>query len=171
MSVTECYASWFLAQLKPNSVNIAERNLRRQGFELFLPLEEVTKRVNSKFVQKTRPLFPGYIFVSLEAAQGAWRTINSTYGITKLVSFGKSPAPVPSEIVTALQTRCDASGKLVSPPALQPGDTIEVVAGPFADLIADIERIDADRRIWILLDIMGAKTKVAVPEHNLRAVS
>jgi transcriptional antiterminator RfaH len=54
---------------------------------------------------------------------------------------------------------------------LQPGDTIEVVAGPFADLIVDIERIDAERRIWILLDIMGAKTKVTVPEHNLRAVS
>ena len=32
--------SWFLAQLKPNCANIADRNLKRQGFQTFLPVEE-----------------------------------------------------------------------------------------------------------------------------------
>lgn len=62
--------TWFLAQLKPNSVKIAERNLKRQGFRTFLPVEEVTKRANSKFVTAVRPMFPGYIFVSFDATKG-----------------------------------------------------------------------------------------------------
>ena len=33
-----------LAQFKPNSHNIAERNLTRQGFRAFVPMQEETKR-------------------------------------------------------------------------------------------------------------------------------
>jgi len=99
--------TWFLAQLKPNSVKIAERNLKRQGFRTFLPVEEVTKRAKSKFVTAERPMFPGYIFVSFDVTQGGWRAINSTNGITRLVSFGKDPAPVPLYIISGLMLRCE----------------------------------------------------------------
>ena len=51
--------SWFLAQLKPNCANIADKNLKRQGFQTFLPMEEETRQRNGKFVTAMRPLFPG----------------------------------------------------------------------------------------------------------------
>ena len=50
--------SWFLAQLKPNCANIADKNLKRQGFQTFLPMEEETRQRNGKFVTAMRPLFP-----------------------------------------------------------------------------------------------------------------
>ena len=90
--------SWFLAQLKPNCANIADKNLKRQGFKTFLPTEEETRERNGKFVTAIRPLFPGYIFVAFDEARGLWRTVNSTYGITRLVSFGKEPTAVPLDL-------------------------------------------------------------------------
>lgn len=99
MTFHERGTTWFLAQLKPNSVKIAERNLKRQGFRTFLPVEEVTKRAKSKFVTAEQPMFPGYIFVAFNVTKGGWRAINSTNGITRLVSFGKDPAPVPLDII------------------------------------------------------------------------
>ena len=51
--------NWFLAQMKPNSHDIANRNLTRQGFETFLPLQEETRRTRGRFVTRRRPLFPG----------------------------------------------------------------------------------------------------------------
>jgi len=42
--------------------------------------------------------------------------------------------------------------------------------GPFTDFVATIETIDPDRRIWVLLDILGAATRVALSEKNLRAL-
>jgi transcriptional antiterminator RfaH len=161
---------WFLAQLKPNSVKIAERNLKRQGFRTFLPIEEVTKRAKSKFVTVERPMFPGYIFVSFDVIKGGWRAINSTNGITRLVSFGKDPAPVPLDIISGLMLRCDARGKLMSPKLLSPGDQVTMTNGPLADFAAEIEKIDPDRRVWVLLDIMGGKTRVAVGTDQVRAV-
>ena len=162
--------TWFLAQLKPNSLKIAERNLKRQGFRTFLPVEEVTKRAKSKFVTAERPMFPGYIFVSFDATKGGWRAINSTNGITRLVSFGKDPAPVPLDIISGLLLRCDVQGKLMSPMLLNPGDQVAMTHGPFADFVAEVEKIEPDRRVWVLLDIMGGQTRIAVGADQLRSI-
>lgn len=162
--------SWFLAQLKPNSVKIAERNLKRQGFRTFLPVEEVTKRAKSKFVTAEQPMFPGYIFVAFNVTKGGWRAINSTNGITRLVSFGKDPAPVPLDIISGLMLRCDAQGKLMQPKLLYPGDQVAMTHGPFADFVAEVEKIEPDRRVWVLMDLMGSHTRVAVGADQLRAM-
>jgi transcriptional antiterminator RfaH len=164
-NVAECEMSWFLAQLKPNGAQIAKRNLERQGFETFLPLEETTQQRAGRFVTVRRPLFPGYIFVAFSAVQGCWRAINSTQGITRLVSFGRAPAPVPSGLVGGLQLRCDSMGKLVAT-----GDAVTFTKGPFTDFVGEVEKIDTDRRVWVLMDLMGGQTRVKAEEAQLRAV-
>jgi transcriptional antiterminator RfaH len=163
--------SWFLAQLKPNCAAIAERNLKRQGFQTFQPQEETTQPRNSKFVTAQRPLFPGYIFVAFDVARGLWRSVNATYGIARLVSFGQQPAVVPAEIVAQLQLRGDARGKLLPPPRLQPGDPVMLTKGPFAQFVAEVETIAADQRVWVLMNIMGGQTRVAVKPDQLRVMT
>jgi transcriptional antiterminator RfaH len=161
-------STWFLAQFKPNSHQIAERNLLRQGFSVFLPRQEDTVQRNGKFVPRIRPLFPGYLFVAIDPARGSWRTVNSTYGISRLVSFGGDPAAVPPDLVAELQLRCDSEGLLLPPPALKPGDAVVVRSGPLADFVASIEEFTPDKRVWILLEIMGGKTRVAIDPDYLR---
>ena len=56
--MTETSGDWHVALLKPNSADLVERNLVRQGFEVFMPREIETKRRGSKFVEVSRPLFP-----------------------------------------------------------------------------------------------------------------
>mgnify|MGYP003646457760 CR=1 FL=1 len=162
--------SWFLAQLKPHCANIADRNLKRQGFQTFLPMEEETRQRNGKFVTAMRPLFPGYIFVAFDVAKGFWRTVNSTYGITHLVSFGKEPTAVPLDLVSQLMLRSDARGKSLPPMLLKPGDQVTLTQGPFANFIAEIEKTAPDRRAWVLMEIMGGQTRVAVEADQLRAL-
>ncbi|MBR9843521.1 MAG: transcriptional activator RfaH, partial [Rhodobacteraceae bacterium] len=131
---------------------------------------EETRERNGKFVTTTRPLFPGYIFVAFDVDRGLWRSVNSTYGVTQLVSFGREPAAVPQDLVTQLMLRCDTKGKLLAPERLQPGDQVALTKGPFANFVAEVEKIETDRRVWVLMDIMGGETRVAVREDQLRAV-
>ena len=42
--------NWFFLQYKPNSHRVALRNLFRQGFETFLPMQEFTQIKSTKFV-------------------------------------------------------------------------------------------------------------------------
>ena len=127
---------WFLLQYKPNSYRLALRNLHRQGFETFLPMQDVTQRHSTKFVQQRRPLFPGYMFVSFALDTAPWRKINSTVGVARLVSFDGQPKALP-------------------PDQFAPGDELQVMSGPFAEYVATIETIDAEQRIWLLMEFMG----------------
>lgn len=163
-------ASWFLAQFKPNCHAVAKRNLVRQGFGTFLPLQEETRRLRGKFITQSRPLFPGYLFVSLGRAGGDWRAVNSTIGITRLVCLGREPTPVPRDLVRQLMHRCDCAGRLLPPTLFNRGDQVMVAKGPFADIVARIEGKTPDQRIWVLMEIMGAQTRVALPAAQLRAV-
>ncbi|MBY5974865.1 hypothetical protein KUV28_21095 [Ferrimonas balearica] len=170
MTLRASDTSWFLAQLKPNCANIANKNLKRQGFQTFLPLEEETRQRNGSFVTSLRPLFPGYIFVAFDVACGFWRTVNSTYGVTRLVSFGREPAVVPSELVSQLMMRCDSNGKLQQPEHLNPGAQVTLTKGPFANFAAEVVEVTPDQRVWILVDVMGGQTPVSVSMGQLRGI-
>ena len=79
---------WYAAQVRPNCLHMAVRGLTRQGFEFFLPKIVSDKKTTGGVAVPWAPLFPGYIFVRFDPARPAWRAINGTRGVTKLVSFG-----------------------------------------------------------------------------------
>jgi transcriptional antiterminator RfaH len=162
--------TWFLAQFKPNCHKIAERNLQRQNFQTFLPLHEDTNRKAGRFVSTLRPLFTGYLFVAFDTSKGGWQAINSTYGVTRLVSFGEDPQPVSLDLISRLMLRCDEAGKLLPPPILTAGDAVRISGGPFAEFVATVEEIAPDQRVWVLLDLMGRTARVAVHPDVLQVV-
>jgi len=47
---------------------------------------------------------------------------------------------------------------------------LKATKGPFANSLAEVEKIAPDRRVWVLMEIMGAQTRVAVGADQLRAV-
>ena len=153
---------WYLVQFKPNAHRLAERNLRRQGFETFVPMEERSRRRASRFVSFLKPLFPGYMFVKVGVESAPWQKINNTFGVSRLVSSGNKPKPLPLSLISGLMLRCDALGKLLPPQVLNEGDSIEVLKGPFANFIATVEAIDEHKRIWVLMDFMGQSAKMQI---------
>lgn len=160
---------WFAVQLKPNAEAIARRNLAQQGINLFAPFEVVTVRRGSRLAQVNKSLFPGYLFVSFDREAMRWRTINSTYGVSRLVSFGsEGPAEVPGTLIAALRQRCDQDGRLIAAPQFETGDQVRLINGPFADFVGTIEELNAEQRIWVLLDVLGKGTRVAVKPTDLR---
>ena len=162
---------WHLAQFKPSCAMIARRNLVRQGFEVFLPLEAQTRVHRGNFIHETRPFFPGYLFVCVNHASSPVQSIRSTYGISQLVRIGTKPAVVPDGLVEELRARCDPNDVVERSEILEKGDKVRLTAGPFANLIGEVEQIAPDQRVWLLLDIMGQKTKVSVAQSTLQATA
>lgn len=159
---------WYLIQLKPNGHLIAERNLHRQGFETFLPMQQITNRKASRFVSVLKPLFPGYMFVNLNFDIDPWRKINSTMGVSRLVSFEGKPKPIPFQLISGLMLRCDASGAILSHKNLSKGDSVELLIGPFAGFIATVDTIDPKQRICVLMDFMGQDTRMQISTDQLQ---
>jgi transcriptional antiterminator RfaH len=156
--------NWFLIQFKPKSHFIAQHNLKRQGFETFLPLEKLINK-NKKYLY---PLFPSYMFVNIPNACNSWRKINSTIGVLKLVSFGTLPKPINSNLVSDIMNQCDTSGVLLPNKKFKTGDTIKVVNSPFVDFFATIESIDSNKRVWVLIEIMGRYSRINLSQENVQ---
>ncbi|MDB4078008.1 transcriptional activator RfaH [Amylibacter sp.] len=159
---------WFILQFKPNSHHQASKNLNRQGFETFLPLHDTTSRKASRFITTNQPLFPGYMFITFDKAVSKWHKINNTYGVSRLVTFNTILKPIPTTFVNNLMKRYDSSGKLLPIKKLKKGDQVKVLKGPFANFIATVETYETDQRIWILMDLMGRKTKIQTPSDTLQ---
>lgn len=159
---------WFVAQLRPQGLTRAISHLHRQGFETFAP-ELTATTVKAKTRRQTRkPLFPGYLFVSFDPNARGWTAINATRGIARLIlNDPRKPAPLPADLMTGLIGRCDSTGLLLPPADLRIGDRIRVLAGPFADLVTQIETLPDQDRIGVLIDLMGRKVRTSLPRAGI----
>ena len=72
-------------------------------------------------------------------------------------------------IVLELKTKYEIKGNRTQQENLQIGNSIKFYEGPFADLIAKVESVDENNRIWVLLEIMGGyrKLKLKNIEKNI----
>jgi transcriptional antiterminator RfaH len=159
---------WFILQFKSNSHHLAAKNLTRQGFETFLPLHDTTSRRLSRFINTSKPLFPGYMFIRFDRAESEWHKINNTYGVSRLITFNSILKSIPSTFIDSLMMRYDLSGKLLPMQKLKKSDQVKILKGPFANFIATVETYETDQRIWILIDLMGRKTKTQASVEDLQ---
>ena len=141
-----------------------------RAFVTCLPLQEVNRRGATRFTKDLRPLFPGYMFVAFEPQTGPWKKINSTIGVSKLVSFDSRPKSVPWGLVSDLMLRCDAAGKLLPPKQCTKGDAVKLLSGPFAEFIATVEHIDPQKRVWVLMDFLGRTSRISVSPKQLQVI-
>ena len=161
-------AAWYVAQLKPNGFERAVANLKRQNFETFMPLRRKTVRHARQMRDVLRPVFPGYLFIRFGAARSDWRKINSTFGVSQLISFEKAvPSVVPDALMAGLQARCDKAQVLQPLADLKAGERVKVLSGAFAEFIGEIETFVADDCVRLLFDFMGQTSKVDVPRADL----
>ena len=153
---------WYVVQTQVNGEAKAALNLRRQGFDIYLPRCLKRRRHARKVEIAAKPLFPRYLFVAIDRTAQRWRSIQSTFGVTRLVSQGDEPAPVPEGVVNAIKAREDDNGyvMLSALPAFAPGDKVRVLAGAFIDSAGLFDgRADRDR-VAILLEMLGRKVRV-----------
>ena len=159
--------NWYLLKYKTNKQNIALLNLKRQGFKIFFPTMEVTRRVNAQFKNEIIPLFPGYLFIAFDLKNDNWNSVNSTFGVSKIICSGNLPSKVPMSIINALKNRCDENHKIVTSNQIKKGDSVKVIKGSFSGFVGTIEKINSKNRIMILLRFMETKSKLFINIDNL----
>ena len=159
---------WAILQFKPNAHKLAERNLNQQGFKTFLPFEGVSEYKNQKLITTHRPLFPGYMFVAIERKDMPWQKINSTYGVSKLLTLTEEPYIVDDNVVSSIMANCNHDGVLLPQKQFSKDDCVRIISGPFDDFFAKVLSIDKNQRIWILINIMGQATRTLVKAKQLK---
>ena len=162
---------WYVVQSHPNAEHKAVAHLERQGFPTYLPRYLKRRRHARRVEMVAAPLFPRYLFVTVDMETQRWRSIHSTFGVSRLVCNGDEPAPVPPAVVAALRAREDAGGfvQLVRRPRFASGERVRIIDGVFADTLGLFEGMADRERVAILLDLLGRKVRVLLDEGTITA--
>jgi transcriptional antiterminator RfaH len=155
---------WYAVSCKPRQEAVAEENLLRQGFHVYLPRIRIRQRRRGHWLDAVEVLFPRYIFIRVDTMRRSTATVRSTRGVVGLVRFGGQPAVVPDAVMAALRQREDAASGLHEDkrPLFKAGEAVKLVEGPLAGLEAIFTQQDGDKRVILLLELLGKVNKVTV---------
>jgi transcriptional antiterminator RfaH len=159
---------WYLVHTKPRGEAVAEANLRRQGYDIYLP--RLAHRVLSRYRwrERVQPLFPRYLFLQLAEGSQALAPVQSSMGVSSVVRFGATYAVVPDGIIDELRSRAEPQSGLhrlnrIAPPV--PGEAIKITMKPFDGLAGIFERACGNDRVLVLLRLLGQETSLRLPAH------
>ena len=162
--------SWFVVQTQPRAEARARQHLINQGFAAYLPVYRRRVRHARRTEIVLRPLFPGYLFVSLDPARDRWRSVNGTIGVQRILTDGETPCRVPAEIIDEIESREDEDGAIkLAPPAFRSGQSVRVVDGAFADVAGLFEEMRDENRAVLLVSLLARRVRVSVPAADVAA--
>ena len=157
----------FVVQTHPAQDATARDELRKQFVPVMMPMlpaHECRRVVRGQVRYDSRPLLPGYIFVSF-AQDDRWQPICSTPGVKRLL-----PQPLPQREVDLIEAYCsleDAPDDMEAASLIN--QLVRVTDGPFALFQGTCERIE--RGIgYVALTIFGRICKTPVPLRYLDIV-
>lgn len=120
--------------------------------------------------EKAKKMFPGYILVEMIMSDEAWYVVRNTPGVTGFIgSSGKGAKPtplLPDEIDRVLSSI--GMSTVNAEEDLKPGDTVNIINGPFSGMSGKLEVIDLDNNnLTIIIDLFGQETSVDVELHQV----
>ena len=162
---------WYVVRTLAQRERLAVQQLTNQDYRVFLPLYLKTRRHARKVETIYAPLFPRYLFTILDLTRDRWRSINGTFGVERLLMCGGEPQAVPRGLIESFISAADEDSTVHFDFAFHEGQSVKVVAGPFADLIGRLERLDDKGRVSVLLELLGGSVRVALPRKFLTPAS
>lgn len=156
---------WYLIHTKPSGEALAQVNLQRQGYEVYLPRVLQCVRRRGRWRDCVAPLFPRYLFLRLNEGRQCLAPVRSSLGVTDVVRFGQDYAIVPDAIVQDLHSRADPQTGLhrLAVPPLVTGTPVHIATGAFQGFDAVFERHAGRERVVVLLNLLGQSARVRVP--------
>ncbi len=153
-------------KVKANIEKIIEnRGMQDQILEVSVPLQEVTEVKNGQKKTVQRKVFPGYVLLKMIMNDDTWYVVRNTRGVTSFVGPGSKPVPLTDEEVFAMGIGSTETFDM------ELGDSVKVIAGPFANSIGIIKEINTNKRTLVVkLSIFGRETPVELDFGQIEKV-
>ncbi len=129
-------------------------------FEILIPMEQELGIRSGKRVVVSKKVFPGYILIQMNMTDDMYKLVKSTSGVTGFVQSGNKPVPLEEYEVKRILHNLELSEE-VPKVALDKGDMIRVIEGPFIDYQGRIDEVNPDReKLKVMISIFGRDTPV-----------
>jgi len=172
---------WYIARTQPGQDKSACEALRNRRYQTYRPIMPwQTRRNHGQPRTECRSMFPGYVFV-LPNRQG-WESLRTApgmiYGEHALLRLNGGLATInhndPNRIgivqIREMEQSLWTAREKQNERGWQLGDRVIVKKGPFIEMLGEIDDLDDNKRVGVLLRILGAERVVYIaPQHIISA--
>jgi len=165
---------WVSVQTRTGEEFEAEADLRKRGFEVFLPWWMVERKQTRRGIVHTRleraARFTGYIFAVVDKEHSVWR-LRRAEGVIDVAMYRQRVLPVAPKVMQDMRAECTWDGywppeqkaaEEVAAPRV--GEMMMIEGGPFASILGIVESVDIPGGVMVLsVSIFGRATPVAFP--------
>jgi transcriptional antiterminator RfaH len=162
--------SWYVVRTRPRQESVAEANLDRQDFRVFLPRIETSRSFRGKWKKRVETLFPNYLFVRLNLERDNISPLRSTLGVKELVAFGGHIKPVPDAFIEELRASADPDTGILQrdlPSSFRAGDEVTIVSGPLSGHHAVFQATAGEGRVAVLMEMLGRPNKIFLGRESI----
>lgn len=160
---------WLIVQTKSNCENKASLNLKRQGYGVFFPKFKKKMSKFNKLINIVKPLFPNYIFVSINSHQNLSK-IKNTYGVLKILKFGDCVHFLHSDVVENIKRRCDINGFAIDYKKYVKGEKVKFFKNNQISLDAVFEEQIDQKRSIVFINFLNQKVRASVETEHLEVL-
>ncbi|MBS4197845.1 transcription termination/antitermination protein NusG [Lederbergia citri] len=164
--------NWYVVHTYSGYENKVKANLEKRVesmgmqdkiFRVIVPEDEETDFKNGKKKLVKRKVFPGYVLVEIIMTDDSWYVVRNTPGVTGFVGSsgsGSKPTPLLPEEISFILKRMGMDEKRVDV-KFEPGETVTVKEGPFANFTGKIEDMDQTKgKARVMVNMFGRETPV-----------
>lgn len=141
--------------------------------EILVPTEEVVEMRNGQKRKSERKFFPGYVLVQMEMDDSTWHLVKDTPRVMGFIGgTADKPSPITDREAEAILQRVANTGDKPKPRTLfEPGETVRVIEGPFADFNGTVEEVNYEKsRVQVAVSIFGRLTPVELEFSQVEKV-
>jgi transcription termination/antitermination protein NusG len=166
--------NWYVVHTYSGYENRVKANLEKRVetmgmqdkiFRVIVPEhEEIDIKEDGKRKSVMRKVFPGYVLVEIIMTDDSWYVVRNTPGVTGFIGSsggGAKPTPLLPEEAERLLEQMGMQESILGEVALEVGEVVEVLEGPFAHFQGKIEEIDTEKgKVKVSVDMFGRETKM-----------
>lgn len=169
MTEQEVQYSWYAVGTRHQHEKVAARILQYKDFDVFLPLYKTCHQWHDRTKEISVPLFPGYLFV--RDGLHRWLPILTTPGVSRIVSFGDRPAPIPCSEIEGIRRIIESNLRVEPHPFLRSGDWVRVKYGPIAGVEGILLRKKNVARLVLSVEMLGKSAAVEVDATHVERIT
>ena len=144
-------------------------------FRVVVPEEKVRQVKDGEAKEIEEKTFPGYVLVEMVMTDQTWYIARNTPGVTGFLGShggGSKPTPLLPEEVDRILKRMDDSEEAPRTDIdVKVGDTVKIIAGPFADMVGKVTEVDHDKlKLRAEIEMFGRLTSAEVGFDQIDSV-
>ena len=162
---------WHAVYVKSRAEKKAQTELQFKEIETFLPLQRKLRQWSDRKKWVETPLISGYLFV--RASRKEYDLVLQSNYIVSYVRFEGKAAIIPDNQIDFLRLMLKQYGAEIeiTREKLEPGQKIEVIAGPMIGLRGKLQKIKGKNKVAVELEELGYSAMVEILAEDIAPIS